>query len=193
MTCCIGYYPTITKDSQIIQGSFYQILNDPLYTQDMRQLIIPIQDNSIFKENKPYIASPDLLTADENYYGKGVMKGMGKCGKNSDTFYGKGLTTPGGRFNMKKLSHIIKDKVPEDLKKDIKLGLKDAQKYAKKKHLVQRAKKEVMRPLVEDMFKMHNKKNKPGQGLKNRLMSKNKNISTFNKREELKKLMSRLN
>ena len=194
MTCCIGYYPTLSKNPQIIQGSFYEILNDPLYVKDMLQMIIPISDNTIFKErNKEYFGTPDLLTADENYYGKN-MKGMGHSVSSSKTVYsGRGIHTAGnGIFD--KFSHIIdnkiKDEVIDRVETDIRKGFTEVKKHIKKRDLVRKS-KNILRPLAEDQIKMENKRKVyPAERLKKRLMSKP--LGVFRKRTEIKNLLHRL-
>ena len=200
MTCCIGYYPTLTHHPQEIQGGYHNVLNDPLYSQDMWQMIIPLSDESVFKENKPYIPNPDLLTADENYYGKN-MGGLGVgYGKSMSVYVGRGVSPSGGGI-FETLTNIAEDSgVSETIDRvadDIKKGYQDVKQYVKKKRK-ERRKKKIVRPLVQEMFKMENKKPQvPAMKLKKKLMRHKRDMKvprpdTHRKRTEIKNLLERL-
>jgi hypothetical protein len=193
---CIGYYTTLTTHPQEIQGLWFHVLNDPLYIKDIQQMIIPIGNNEIFKKNKEYIPSPDLLSADENslvLVGKDLKKIGNGCSKN-DTFYGKGIHTSGGGL-FKRLSKIVEHDIAEDhARRDIRNSSSQIKKHIKEAKL-KKKKKHFIRPLAKDVFKMENKKKViPGMKLKKKLLSHKgmKYPNTFRKKQtKINNLMER--
>ena len=188
-SCSIGFYPDLSVNPQVIQGLFYEVLNDPLYIKDMMRMIIPISDNSIFQKNKEHDTQADLLMADENstvIEGKG--SGYRKYNSQKDVYSGRGITPSGGK---KRLSHMVEDiyqnTVPDRIQKDIRIGSQQVRRHIKQKK-IRRKSRRIERPLVEDLFKMENRKKVyPASNLKKRLMS-----SKFKKRSQIKNLLERL-
>ena len=186
----IGFYPTISANPQVIQGEFHEILNDPLYLRDIRQLIVPLSDPSIYQKNKEYQGAPDLLTADENSmiytgYGTKVLRHRFNLPDEYLPRHGK----MGGSYitkNLGKLSKTIIDKPIDHVKRDIR---KIARKgpFKKPKH-------KLVRPNVEDLVKIGRRKEKvPATKLRQRMEQYGKkHPNTFRKRTMIKNLLQRI-
>lgn len=191
-TCCIGYYSSLTRNPQEIQGLWYDVSNDPLYIKDFSQMIIPIE-SEITERNKPYIGIPDLLTADENakvLLSNNLVK-IGDGYKNKDKYYGYGLNPPGGKYYN--FPHIIEheDHEPKNdhEERDIRKGESEIKRYKKYKEKKKKSRK-IIRPSDKDVFKMERTKpSYPAEKLKKKLM---RNPSSFRKRTQIKNLLDRL-
>lgn len=181
-TCCIGYYSELTKNPQIIQGEYYEILNDPLYIKDYSQMIIPISDNSVFKNDKK---ENELMEKNNSTIQTIKGNGVDKVGcKLNRIVRGRGLLTT--------INNIVEHETHDDLiRNDIKKGAKEIGKLVGKKKGGSLPRNDLM-----EKFKMYNKKqNFVGEKLKNRLsrINSNKKIdSNFNKRNLIKNLLKRL-
>lgn len=171
-TCCIGHYSTLSKDYTVIQGEYYNVLNDPLYIRDESEQIYPISDPSIFKPNKKYDAPPDLLA------GNGMEV---KSGLYSSRPHQSGH---GRRKLWKKI--IDEEQIKTHAVRDIRKGRKEIIDLIKKHG------KKVSRPIKEDLSKMSKfKAELPGEKLKKRLaMKSHKDLATA--RTYLKDLAKRV-
>jgi len=211
----IGYYSTLTMHPQTIQGSYYQVYNDPLYVKDMTQHIYSLSDESIFKENKPYERMTDLLTADENYVGKTakdismkapvsgqgmstaglgrhVMTGSGvfwgKKGETRTNLYGFGVTPAGDKGgSYTKVQKGMRNKIM-GMGAPIDRVRDDIKKGATEVHNhIKNA--NMKRRDIKEMYRIGKlKKSYPGQQLRNKLIGNNR----ASKRTEIKNLLQRL-
>jgi len=168
--CCIGYYSTLTHNANDIQGEYPLITNDPLYQRDMTEWFIPIGDNTIYKENKPYVPSALVTEGGEiSMLGKGMQKGYG-C---PSSICGKGVTLGDVKNKWNISKQVMMDDLPtiQDKETDIKKG-------GGEKHNIEvlhrkRKRANVRRPIVSDQFKVTGKKVElPASKLKKKMMHK---------------------
>ena len=212
-TCCVGYYSELSNNPQVIQGEYWEILRDPLYITDIELNLIPLKHPEVFKKDT-HNESQDLLGGNGlMIYGQGLkLAGQGSSDP-SNTIYGKGL----GPYAKRK-SHLysidddssafgsgqqmgsqIGDQQLDDLgvlnKNRPKISGMTLSEDARRYHL-DRIRKEKMkrdkikRPSLEQKFKMTNNiEKRPGEGLINRLIKREKQ---FTKRTKIKDLLDRL-
>jgi hypothetical protein len=173
-----GYYSTVSNHPQVVQGSYYEILKDPLYVQDISQSLIPLSNKNIYT-NKKYIPRPDLLTADENYYNKPSRKKLKGDGNNLNYYMSNNY------FQKDKYSSIQYD----DVDKPINHAIRDIRKGNKEIVTVKhREPKPSHRPILHrPKPKIVNARaQRPGANLKQSLLKKKKPKT---KRDQLKKLI----
>jgi hypothetical protein len=186
----IGYYSPINREPWNIQGHYYDIDNDPFYARNHTQEILPFREELIYKKNKNYYDTPDLL-------GGGNYENMYSTMENKKNSYkgikarqaGRGLKTAGGRYSIKEIAKDVKDEVQNSVidrvEHDIRKGAKEVKKYIKKRE------KKLKRPVKKEIYKIKHgiKKSKPARKLKDKLM---KTEESLMKRTKIKNLIKRL-
>lgn len=168
----IGYYTLLSTNPQVIQGDYYTILNDPLYSRDYTQNIVTM-DSSIYKENKPYTPNPPMFDPGSAVY---VHKRKLAAKVISSIQVEPRRPKKNKRSNvtmedrpMKASEAILDDQTPRIVADQPGQGRK--------------------RPIINKIRKM--KRKLPGQQLKARLIKGRKAPSTFQKRTFIKDLLKR--
>lgn len=161
-SCCIGYYTNLSPHPQVIQGSYRENLNDPVYVQDHWESLVPFTADTVFAKNKEYDAPSDKLAGSGDVYRAKELSGKRRAPPMS-----------GGRFKLWSRIEEEIDNIKEDpTVRDVRKGAKDVIKSIKDSKYI-KGKGKVSRQSLDDKFKISSTKiTYPAEGLKKRLMKK---------------------